>query len=546
MAGPYLSTDPNAGAAPQNAQSKYLSTDPNAGMSAGQPSTTPPPDREAGNVLENIGAGIAKGAEQTVVPVAEGLNKIPVVGETLAPKAGIDAMKQQSQTQGIGQGMGSALETTGEFMAGDEALSGLLKLSKIPEGVLALAEKYPKTLKAITAAANVAKTSAEGAAQGAIHGEAEGKAKQEAEGGALGGALGESATQIAGELLGAVGQRVGIGTSGEQDALRGFRPGKRNTRFLDDFQTAAPHLQADPAFRDATNLKDQVDAISDVRQNWWKQQVQPWVDKHAAVPLSGIDIRNNIEAKIPESMKKFNPDQAADIQRFANDFMPGQVFALNIGDAERDLEYFNAKLAATGYWNKMTAERAAMLKTNPEAIKASAAADAIRDELYNRLSMVEPGVDMAKLKQTYGALRNVGDELQGRVNVEGRQAPTSLKELVGLIAGVATGGLKGAAAAAIPAIDREANTATRLVGRATRKAATGQEGPIVNTIKKTVGAAGEVAPAAAAVTGENEGRVYFKDSNGGLHSVPAEHLHLAQQVDPNIKIVPAPTNGPQQ
>ena len=550
-----MATDPLAAlgtpATPPPAQADPLA-------SLGVPATAEPPQASAKtpptsqhDPFTDMAIGAVKGLGQDADAAAHVLHKmgtaVPMPGHMsdtageIIPEQGIKAMDTAVTPTNTGQRIGASIEQAGEFMAGDEALAGLAKMGKIPEGVLAMAEKYPKTAKILMGTGKVAKTSGEGAAQGAVHGAAEGKSGEEAEGGAIGGALGESATQIGAELASIAGKRVGIGTSADQDALRGFRPGKNNNKFLDDFQTAAPHMQADPEFRAAgSDVRQQAEALSDVRRNWWKQQVQPIVDKHSTVPLSGIDIRNSIESKIPDPMKKFHPEKAAQVQQFANEFMPGSKFALSIGDAEKDLEYFNAQLADTGYWRKTPSERAAMLKTNPDALMASSAADAIRDELYNRLSIVEPGADMAQLKKTYGSLSNVEHELQGRVNVEGRQAPTSLKELVGLTAGIATGGVHGALAATIPFIDREANTAGRLVQRATQKEATGQGGAVGRAIQKAGGAIEAVAPPAAAVAGENVGRTFFRDSQGRTHSVPSDQLDTARIVDPHLTVIPAP------
>jgi hypothetical protein len=262
--------------------------------------------------------------------------------------------------------------------------------------------------------------------------------------------------------------------------------------------------------------------------------VQPLVDKHANVPLGGINIRNSIEADIPDSMKKFDPQQAAQIQQFANEFMPGQKFALQIQDAEKDLQYFNAKLASTGYWSKMPAERAAMLKTNPDAIMAKSAADAIREEMYNRLGILEPNSDMAELKKTYGALRNVGDELRGQINVQGRQAPTSLKEAIGLITGLSVGGPKGLLVAAAPMIDRNYNSAERMAARAVEK---GANPGVATKAEKALGAARDVAGTVAPAAGAGAGRVMFQASDGTVHSVPDENLKHALAIDPGLKII---------
>lgn len=530
------------------------------GERVGQTPETP----HTGSILGDVAIGALKGGVHVLsgiggaaLETAEGAKN--VVNKVLPAGAQIpDIPEKFRQERNIGEQIGGGVEDIGEFLAGDAALEGLAKATKVVEladkypivaKTLKLAKDHPAIAKMITTTGNIAKSAAIGGTQGAVKGAAEGKTAEEAEGGAIGGALGESATQIGAELLGAVGKRVGIGTTAEQDAMRGFKPGKRNMRFLDDFNTAAPILQADPAFRDAANVKDQVDAINDVRRNWWQTQVQPIIDKHKGIPLNGDNIATSIRNAIPEAMKEYSPDEAKIMEDKANQWIAGGQLGSTamakpsrntfIGKAEDALEHYNALVTKSGYWSKMPAERAALLKTDGELAGNLATANAIRDELYHRLEILEPGANMTQLKKTYGALRNVGDELQGRVNVEGRQAPTSLKELVGLVAGVATGGAHGLAAMAIPAIDREANTAQRLVSRATRKAATGGEGPVSRAVTGIARTAGAVAPAAGAAIGEEAAaptRVTYQASDGSLHSVPIDQLDAARKVDPNLTV----------
>ena len=350
------------------------------------------------------------------------------------------------------------------------------------------------------------------------------------------------------------GKRVGIGTTAEQDAVRGLNPRKSNVRFLADFQTAAPHMQADSEFANAKTVRDQVDALNDVRSNWWTQKVQPIIDstmpngqKVADVPLSGLNISNAIRSRIPSAMEEHSPEEAAKMRAVSDHFTPDPTQLrqpIPIGKAEDALEHYNALVARTGYWSKPASERAAMMKTDGELAGNMAAADAIRDELYNRLSVVVPGTDMADLKKTYGALRNVQNELTGRINVEGRQAPTSLKELVGLTAGVATGGLHGMAAAAIPMIDREANTTTRLVKRATAKQAGAEPGLATKLVTGAGKLVDKTVPPAAAAAGEQLGEsqpsgnhALIRTSDGAFHTVPVEYIDHVKQRDPGATVL---------
>jgi len=270
------------------------------------------------------------------------------------------------------------------------------------------------------------------------------------------------------------------------------------------------------------------------------------VARHATVPLGGINIKKSMDATMRElapTMTRFSPAEAAKVEQLANQFLPGQVFALNVGDAEEALEHMNAELSKTGYWSKLPSERAALLKTDGTILGYKAAADAIRDELYGKLGELEPQSDMAALKKQYGALRNVGNEIRGQVNVAGRQSPVSLKETIGLITGLAHGGATGGVVAALPFVDRAVNSPEKLIGRAVQKAAR----PEASTVGKAVAAGGRkiadlTAPAGAAI-GQSvaEGqpandRVTFTASDGSVHSVPANQIQEALKVDPKLVI----------
>jgi len=181
-------------------------------MSKSQPLEQPvqqPPEKpglmeKLSNISDDLATGVSKeavasaGGLQTLV--SEGLNKIPYVGETLAPRAGIEAEKRSlaegTKLEGVAQHVGAGAEQVGEWMLGDAALKGLSKLGVVakhaPE-LLELAEKFPATAKLLLGAG---KGAVIGGAQAGVKAEAEGKdvgaaVKSGAAGGAIGGAAGE-------------------------------------------------------------------------------------------------------------------------------------------------------------------------------------------------------------------------------------------------------------------------------------------------------------------------------------------------------------------
>jgi len=107
---------------------------------------------------------------------------------------------------------------------------------------------------------------------------------------------------------------------------------------------------------------------------------------------------------------------------------------------------------------------------------------------------------MQELKKTYGAMRNVENEIRGQSLVAGRQAPMSLKQIIGLTAGVAHGGPLGWAAAAVPFLDKVYNSPESLLNRAVEKST--PPSATKQAVQAAAGAVGKTAKAGAAVAGE--------------------------------------------
>jgi len=129
--------------------------------------------RTAGRNISDVGAGAIKTAGQTVNTVSGLLNKIPGIGETLAPKQGVTAATQLEKPTNTAQEIGGGLETIGEFMLGDEALKGitlggkLMHAGKIAESL----EQFPRLRKALEIGMNFVRHAATGDVQSLAHGQ---------------------------------------------------------------------------------------------------------------------------------------------------------------------------------------------------------------------------------------------------------------------------------------------------------------------------------------------------------------------------------------
>jgi hypothetical protein len=103
-----------------------------------------------------------------------------------------------------------------------------------------------------------------------------------------------------------------------------------------------------------------------------------------------------------------------------------------VGDLDQIRLESNAKLqdilSAPG------SERAAVLRSNPEAARMDATRATTRDLVYKHIQD-NTGVDPAPIQNAYGDLAKVRDVADKRAVVFGRQDPTSLAEKIGAISG---------------------------------------------------------------------------------------------------------------
>jgi hypothetical protein len=94
---------------------------------------------------KDYSVGFAKAAGDVSMTIAKGINKIPVVGEKLSPKAGIQAGEDLMKSSNTMQSVGKVGEGIVEFAAGAEAIEGLsaaLKAKNIP-AVVKIIQRYP-------------------------------------------------------------------------------------------------------------------------------------------------------------------------------------------------------------------------------------------------------------------------------------------------------------------------------------------------------------------------------------------------------------------
>jgi hypothetical protein len=180
-----------------------------------QPST----GRKLLNVAGDVGTGVVKGMGNTVSGVSSLLNKIPVLGETLAPSAGVGALKKSVVPSNAAQKAGYYGEQIGEFLLPGEA----------EESALA---HLPQVFRAGKVATGLSRAALQTLSSGALNKIQGGSFKEGAEGGAIGAGLGAAgraiAPTVAESALGITRRMRGYGkTPGEAvlNEVRGIRPG---------------------------------------------------------------------------------------------------------------------------------------------------------------------------------------------------------------------------------------------------------------------------------------------------------------------------------
>lgn len=474
-------------------------------------------------VLSGIGGGIfdtAQGAKELVNKALPNSMQIPDVPAALRT--------QDTPSEHVG----GFLESMGEFATGDELLEGATKLAKLEklakgsEWLTKALDSTPGLIKKIVGSA--VKSATVGGAQGAVKGAAEGDAAGGAEGGAIGGALGGAAGEVTGAVAKPIASKLGLATTAEEDAMRAFQPSKRNTQFLQNWQLAKDRLVKEIAEGDEfKSPQDAADRIRNVRQKLWGEEVTPVIEKHANDLVDTKPIVDAINKSASASMKRNAPEQAEVVEEFAKKY--GQPTSLK--QLEEDLEHFNAELSDKDFYKKSAGDRAQSVKVNGAIAARDSAVKAMREAIYDHLDANgEPG--MKELKQTYGAMSSLESDIRGQANVAGRQKPISLKQIVGAGAGIAHGGIGGAAMGiGVPLLDKLYNSPEALLNRAVSKSA--PAGPVKAAIQKVAPAAASSFRTGTAAVGSEAGQwIKVKAGDGQTYEVHPEDLPELQKRDP--------------
>lgn len=488
-------------------------------------------DNVARGAESGIPTGFIKGLGDTVSGVSHLINKIPGIGETLAPSEGISALDQMDVSHGTAEMAGKGLENIAEYAAGDEVLKGLSSASKLvalakkyPQvaEVLNMAKEHPVLAKLITAGTRGA---AVGGAQGAIKGAQEGNAEGGAEAGAAGGALG-GPLEAGEEALPRVAKIFGLGGLNYKEAgAKALRARVTDYNAARSWDTIKP-IVADIDPKSFKTVGEFEDILHDKADDLWKTQVEPVIQAHAGEVIDGKPIRDQIRNAVTRPMQKYFPEEAAEIERFANNFNG----TTTLGEANEDLQAFNAKLKQ--YYKASPVDKAAILKTNGALTSLESAADGLRDQIYGTVDKVTgsaPGTHQ-DVRRQYGALKDIERIAGKRAVVEDRQAPLSFAQVIGLTesAGALLAGHPVVAAAgALPTLVKNRGTSTSLIKQAIGEASS--PSAVGSAIKGVVNSA---VPNLASQSSQHQ--IEPNDSTPNLTSAPSAHT------EPNDQGLPVP------
>ena len=284
---------------------------------------------------------------------------------------------------------------------------------------------------------------AQGAKAGALSGAGIGIQKDEATfgavardaalGGAIGGVAGGALAAIPGIGIGAyrTGKEIKNFVSPETTVAltKAIKPSANNTKFVPALKTVLPDIE-ETARLTNTPIKN-IDALSSVitttKQRIWKSY-ESLLKPNQTAEIDGNEIADSILSGINKRFAAQNPGKVERITQIAETYRK----PLSLEDAEEFLQDANNELHSYYAKNKVGQNAAA---NDPEVAYVLREAQALRKALYSKLEELT-GTDAAALKNKWGALTNIQNEVLKRANVAARQNPDSLAEQLSFASGV--------------------------------------------------------------------------------------------------------------
>lgn len=327
-----------------------------------------------------------------VFPEPGGLQKLIAPGSSLKEKE-LQIANQDTQTQGLGEGIGGFAENLLEFAGGEEALKGLSfaqRLGKL-KNVAEFLEANPTIAKAAHFGANVLRSGVVGAAQGGVKGAAEGDASGGAERGAIGGAIGGAG----GEVAPVVTQKLGkVLETYAPDLSNAFMKANRKANYLYGKNPGQAIIDegvnAPRSFSrvgQLENIKGQLDSATDSLDGQIKQILSdPEVASQRLDPIPAIkntiaDAKNYITQQtgvdVPKYIDRLNKLEDSLLTKYDTNGNPVMKYTGNAKMSPADVSDIKKSVGKNTQWN--------LDKTDPE-FQVKAYENGIRKEIYGKLA----------------------------------------------------------------------------------------------------------------------------------------------------------------
>lgn len=412
--------------------------------------------------LEGIGEGALDSVQgvKNIVNKGLGTHLPDVPGRTGDPSAPADTPAMR---------VGKFGEEAGEWVAGEGLLSKAAEVLKVTQRFPQLISLMQNSPKAYEILIKTLEAGTLGAAQGGVKASAEGKdALKGAEWGGAGGAILGGGTEAVFGGARAIMNKA-FGATPQEAFAMAARPYAQDVNWQRAVERGVPRVEEAARNTPFKNFGEFVDLLDEMKASVWDNEVQPVLDRYKNEIIDGDPIARAIRARKTTAMAALPSvfqDELNEIERIAGDF---DNFNVNVGQANDILKALNKKLA--GLYNMSPAERAGARITDGYLTGLEAAADGLRDGMYDQLSRVMTPAEATKFfeaRQDYGALKDLHRIFGRRQVVVNRAAPINLPQALGGIEATAAllmGHPVAALAGAVPIAQRWANSPAQLVRR---------------------------------------------------------------------------------
>lgn len=246
-------------------------------------------------------------------------------------------------------------------------------------------------------------------------------------------------------VLRKVGNPYGIASTGEELLTQGISPYAKATGFKNALAKAGSDIKAFDADNPIKGVQDLNDAIPLIQKKIMNEEVNPAAKRHAdeVLPQESLDrVKQAVKDSLNPFAEEFEPGTKDDVDALAEKMGKARTIQQLIGTSADErgglLGYINGKLDS--YFSKYPSARSSNLMKNPDTAMWESARRSLRSETMDYLAdQGEEGVADARLR--WGALQEIGKQVERRVNVADRAKPMSINRILGLAGAIPTGGL---------------------------------------------------------------------------------------------------------